>query len=102
LGLDPSAKKLRQMNLDKLFGPTAFPVLDCLDTNAPKDAALEKYRDSGYYWIEDKFENAICGQNLGMNPILIEHGWNMNEDIPDGMKKVTTWKELYNYITGEQ
>jgi hypothetical protein len=37
-----------------------------------------------------------------MNPILIEHGWNMNEDIPDGMKKVTTWKELYNYITGEQ
>jgi hypothetical protein len=102
LGLDPSAKKLRQMNLDKLFGPTAFPVLECLDTNAPKNAALEKYRDSGYYWIEDKFENAICGQNLGMNPILIEHGWNMNEDIPDGMKKVTTWKELYNYITGEQ
>ena len=102
MSLDPNAKKLRQMNLDKLFGPTAFPVLECLDTNAPKNAALEKYRDSGYYWIEDKFENAICGQNLGMNPILIEHGWNMNEDIPDGMKKVTTWKELYNYITGEQ
>ena len=60
LGLDPSAKKLRQMNLDKLFGPTVFTVLDCLDTNAPKDAALEKYRDSGYYWIEDKFENAFA------------------------------------------
>jgi hypothetical protein len=98
LGLDPSAKKLRQMNLNKLFGPTAFPVLECLDTNAPKEDALEKYRDTGYYWIEDKFENAIAGQNVGLNPILIEHGWNMNEVLPDGMKKVTTWKELYNYI----
>jgi len=101
LGLDPSAKKLRQMNLDKLFGPTAFPVLDCLDTNAPKNAALEKYRDTGYYWIEDKFENAVVGQNLGLRPILIEHGWNMNEVVPDGMKKVTTWKELYNHIVDQ-
>ena len=33
LGLDPSAKKLRQMNLDKLFGDTAFTVLD-LDGDA--------------------------------------------------------------------
>jgi hypothetical protein len=98
LGLDPSAKKLRQMNLDKLFGPTAFSVLECLDTNASKEAALEKYRDTGYYWIEDKFSNAIAGQAVGMKPILIEHGWNMNEVIPNGMKKVTTWKELYNYI----
>ena len=100
MSLDPNAKKLRQMNLDKLFGPTAFPVLECLDTNAPKNAALEKYRDSGYYWIEDKFENAICGQNLGMNPILIEHGWNMHEVVPQGMKKVTTWKELYEHVVG--
>ena len=98
LGLDPSAKKLRQMNLDKLFGPTAFTVLECLDTNAPKEHALEKYRGRGYYWIEDKFENAIAGQNVGLRPILIEHGWNMHETIPTGMKKVTTWKELYNYI----
>jgi FMN phosphatase YigB (HAD superfamily) len=98
LGLDPNAKKLRQMNLDKLFGPTAFSVLECLDTNASKEAALEKYRDTGYYWIEDKFSNAVAGQAVGMKPILIEHGWNMDEVVPTGMKKVTTWKELYNYI----
>ena len=102
MSLDPNAKKLRQMNLDKLFGPTAFPVLECLDTGADKEEALEKYRDTGYYWIEDKFSNAVAGQAVGMHPILIEHGWNMQEDIPKGMKKVTTWKELYNYITGEQ
>jgi len=98
MSLDPNAKKLRQMNLDKLFGPTAFPVLECLDTGADKEEALEKYRDTGYYWIEDKFSNAVAGQAVGMKPILIEHGWNMDEVVPTGMKKVTTWKELYNYI----
>tara|TARA_R110000772_G_scaffold45358_1_gene103957 strand:+ start:765 stop:1349 length:585 start_codon:yes stop_codon:yes gene_type:complete len=101
MSLDPNAKKLRQMNLDKLFGVTAFPVLECLDTGADKDEALEKYRDTGYYWIEDKFSNAVAGQNVGMNSILIEHSWNMNEVVPDGMKKVTTWKELYNHIVFE-
>ena len=98
MSLDPNAKKLRQMNLDKLFGSTAFTVLECLDTGADKEEALEKYRDTGYYWIEDKFSNAVAGQAVGMKPILIEHGWNMDEVVPTGMKKVTTWKELYNYI----
>jgi hypothetical protein len=36
-----------------------------------------------------------------MRPILIEHGWNMYETVPDGMKKVTTWKELYEHIVGD-
>jgi hypothetical protein len=69
-----------------------------LDTGADKDEALEKYRDTNYYWIEDKFSNAVAGQNVGMRPILIEHGWNMNDTIPDGMKKVVNWKELYEHI----
>lgn len=98
LSLDPNAKKLRQMNLEKLFGSTAFEELVCLDTGADKDDALAPYKDSGLYWIEDKMENAMCGLNLGLKPILIEHGFNMNDDVPNGMKKVTDWKELYNYI----
>jgi hypothetical protein len=36
-----------------------------------------------------------------MRPILIEHGWNMNEVVPDGMKKVVNWKELYGHIVGD-
>ena len=102
LSLDANAYKLRKMNLEKMFGETAFEELVCLDTGANKDAALEPYRDSGLYWIEDKLSNAVCGQNLGLKPILIEHGFNMHDDIPDGMKKVTTWKELYQHITGEK
>ena len=101
LSTDKNAYKLRKMNLEKLFGETAFEELVCLATGADKDEALEPYKDSGLYWIEDKLSNAVCGQNLGLNPILIEHGFNMHDEIPLGMKKVATWKELYQYITGE-
>ena len=100
LSLDPNAKKLRQMNLEKLFGPTAFTVLECLDTGADKDAALEKYRDSGLYWIEDKVSNAVLGKELGLRSILVEHGFNMKENI-SGIRKVVNWKEIYSYITGD-
>jgi len=103
MSLDPNAKKLRQMNLDKMFGPTAFPVLHCLDTGADKDEFLdEHYSDSGLYWIEDKMSNAIAGLNVGLNPILIEHGWNMNDSVPVGMRKCVNWKEVYELIVNDR
>ena len=101
LSLDPNAYKLRKMNLEKLFGETAFEQLVCLDTGAPKDDALVPYKDSGLFWIEDKMENAQLGTDLGLKSILVEHGFNMNEVIPKGMFKATNWKEIYEHITGE-
>ena len=101
LSLDPNAYKLRKMNLEKLFGETAFEQLVCLDTGAPKDDALVPYKDSGLFWIEDKMENAQLGIDLGLKSILVEHGFNMNEAIPKGMFKATNWKEIYEHITGE-
>jgi len=99
LSLDPNAYKLRKMNLEKLFGETAFEQLVCLDTGADKDAALEPYRDSGLYWIEDKVSNAELGQKLGLQSILVEHGFNMHDHI-NGIKKVKNWKEIYEHIVG--
>ena len=101
MSLDPNAYKLRKMNLEKLFGATAFEELVCLDTGANKDEALEPYRDSGLYWIEDKLSNAVLGLDLGLNSILVEHGFNMHDDLPEGMTKCVNWKEIYNHITGE-
>ena len=98
LGLDSNAKKLRQMNLEKLFGKTAFEELICLDTSALKDDALAPYKDSGLWWIEDKMENAVAGLNAGLRPILIEHGFNMNDTVPEGITKVINWKEIYNLV----
>lgn len=102
LSLDPNAYKLRKMNLEKLFGPTAFTRIVCLDTGADKDSALEEYRNTNLYWIEDKLENAEAGLNYGLRPILMEHGFNMHDKLSMGIHKVTNWKEIYVHITGEK
>ena len=102
LSLDKNAYKLRKMNLEKLFGETAFEELVCLGTGADKDEALEQYRDSGLYWIEDKLSNAVCGQDLGLKAILIEHGFNMNDELPEGMIKVVNWKGIYDHVVANE
>ena len=99
MSLDPNAYKLRKMNLEKLFGENTIDQLVCLDTGADKDEALEPYRNSGLYWIEDKLSNAQLGLDLGLKSILIEHGFNMYDDIPEGMQKVVNWKEIYEIVT---
>ena len=86
------------MNLRKIFGNAIESVI-CLDTGADKDEALAPYKDTGMYWIEDKYANFKTGLNLGLKSILIEHGHNMNEDTTGGFK-VKTWKEVYNIIVG--
>lgn len=97
LSLDEHAGKLRKKNLEALFGKTVFEKITCLDTGADKDEALEPYRDSGCFWIEDKVENAELGVELGLNTILIDHPHNKdyeNEDI----QKVGYWKEIYELV----
>ena len=102
LSTDPNAGKLRRMNLEKLFGKTAFEQVICLDTGADKDEILATYADTNYYWVEDKLENAIVGKDFGLRSILVEHGYNMQADIPEGITKVVNWKEIYELITGEK
>lgn len=98
VSLDPNSIKLREMNLHKLFGETAFPKIVCLDTGADKDAALFPYRDTGCYWIEDKVQNAELGARLGLNSLLMEHGHNMHH-YHDHVRTVKNWEEVYNIIT---
>ena len=98
LSTDINATRLREMNLRKLFGNTAFERVTCLDTGADKNYALEEYAGSGCWWVEDKPENAEVGHELGLKSILMEHGHNMshaNEQIP----VVKNWREIYEIIT---
>jgi FMN phosphatase YigB (HAD superfamily) len=97
LSLDEHAGKLRKKNLEALFGKTVFEKVTCLDTGADKDEALEEYRDTGCYWIEDKVENAELGDELGLESILIEHGFNKDYEN-ENIQKVQTWKEIYEMI----
>ena len=101
LSKDKSAQELRIMNLHKLFGPTVFDKILFLDTNAPKDEILEQYKDTGYYWIEDKIVNAVVGQKLGLKSLLMEHGHNMDFEHPE-IPRVKNWKEIYELITGNK
>jgi hypothetical protein len=98
LSLDANAGKLREMNLRKLFGKTAFEKITCLETGADKNEALEPYRDSGCYWLEDKPENAEVGHDLGLRSILVEHGHNMNH-VNEQIPVVKNWREIYEIIT---
>jgi hypothetical protein len=97
LSLDPNAQRLREMNLHKLFGPTAFERIVCLDTGADKHDALEEYEGTGCWWVEDKPENAHAGYQAGLKCLLIEHGHNMHYDMK-GITLVKNWKEIYETI----
>jgi hypothetical protein len=98
LSLDPNAQKLREMNIHKLFGPTAFERIVCLDTGADKHEALEEYEGTGCWWIEDKIENVEAGYAAGLKCILLEHGHNMHFQHTD-VKICKTWRDIFEHVT---
>lgn len=98
LSSHPKARIMRSFNLKTLFGP-AIKELVCLDTGADKTKELSKYKDSGYFWIEDLIKNADAGYKLGLKPILMEHDHNADkQDLP--YPKVKSWEEIYQIIKG--
>ncbi len=108
LSTDQYACHLRTKNLRELFGDTAFEKYIYLDTGADKDDALEPYRDTGCYWVEDKPKNVDLGCSLGLRGILIAHDYNTSYTKPDTIPviqpidtpavRVQNWKEIYGMI----
>ena len=100
LSKDENAQRLREMNLRKLFGETVFERIVCLDTGADKVDALTPYTNSGFWWVEDKPENAEVGLDLGLRSLLMEHGHNMNH-ANERLPVVRNWREIYDLITSD-
>jgi FMN phosphatase YigB (HAD superfamily) len=98
LSTNKYAQKLRRKNLDKLFGEGTFTEVICLATGANKDKVLQKFAGSNLWWIEDKVENAHAGTKVGLRSLVIEHGFNMNDD---SVRRVKNWKEIYEIVTTE-
>lgn len=98
LSANKDAQRLREMNMRKIFG-AAIESIICLDTGADKDEELAPYKDSGMWWIEDKWENAEVGHKLGLKTILVEHGHNMHQEC--AYPVVKNWKEIYELITAQ-
>ena len=94
---DPTAQKYRKENLRNVFGDV-FDGFTILKTGQNKDKVLAKWEGTECYWIEDKVSNIKMGNDAGLEGILMAHNW--NDDCHDE-RKVKTWKEIYNIITGE-
>lgn len=99
LSTNSYAQKLRIQNLELLFGKEIFDKYVILGCGDDKDEALEPYRNSECWWIEDKPKNAELGASLGLNSIIVAHEHNAyyEGDIPRYWK----WKEIYKHIAGE-
>jgi len=98
LSTNKYAQKLRRKNIDKIFGCGIFKDVICLGTGADKDKVLEQFEGSNLWWIEDKPENALAGEKVGLRPLVMEHGYNMNDDR---VRRVKNWKEIYEIVTTE-
>ena len=99
ISLDLNTKKLRQRNLDNVFGKDVFTKLVCLDTGADKDDALAEYKDSGLYWIEDKTMNANLGARLGLKSIIITHKHNSNDnELDSSVQRAGKWTEIVDIV----
>jgi len=96
---DEYSQHLRTKNLRELFGDTVFERYIYLDTGADKDQALEFYRDSECWWVEDKPENAELGFRMGLRPLLMEHDHNADH-VSETVDRVQNWKEVYEKIVG--
>lgn len=97
LSTDKYAQRLRKQNIKNLFGDQTFEDFVFLSTGSDKDKALEPFKDSGCLWIEDKVENALVGQSLGLDPLLIAHKHNEGDH---GITRAKNWSEVYDYVTG--
>jgi FMN phosphatase YigB (HAD superfamily) len=102
MSADRNAHALRKMNLRKLFGPNVFERFIFLDTMEPKNEVLKQYEGSGYLWVEDHLENACAGRALGLDSVLIGHGYNQ-ETLTNkhGIPRYGKWAGVYNRIIGE-
>lgn len=94
MSLEPYAHMMRQMNIENLFGKTAFEKITYCDCGASKEKELEQYRDSGLFFLEDKPSNAEYAKKIGMDPILFTQ--HHNRDYKGSVtRKVETWENFF-------
>jgi len=98
-GLHPWTYGLRQSNLNKVFGEGAIDELYVLELHGDKGIELAKYKDSGFYWIEDKPSNAELAYRYGLKPLLMNNPHNSSYN--GKLIRVNTWKEIYSTITND-
>ena len=92
IGKDKYAHMLRKINLQHLFGDV-FDEIHCSgEFTESKKGVLEKYKDSGLVWIEDRVDYAIDGDEMGLKTHMMD--WPYNREYEG--RRVSSWKEIYD------
>lgn len=98
IGDEPEIVEGRVKNLHNVFGSSPFYRITCLDPSISKAAALEPYRDSECYWIEDHLSNFMLGNDMGLTGILVDQHY--NRTLPTD-SRVSNWKQIYKEVTND-
>lgn len=98
----PMAYKHRSTNLSNIFGDV-FDEINCLPMGACKSEILKRWKDTGYFWIEDHSQQAEAGHRVGLKTILINHPYNAYyiSNLFPTVSYITPWKEIYNMVSNE-
>ena len=89
---------MRTSYLKDQFGDV-FAGFTYLPTGADKDEALTAWKDTGYFWVEDKIANCVAGEAQGLRPILIDHEYNRNIDVAH--PRVKNWQAIYQLLSSD-
>lgn len=103
IGDNPYVVESRVENLHRLFGRSMFFDITCLSPDRSKIEILTKYEDSNCYWIEDHIENCALGDDVGLQPILMNQAYNqVTAKCHKRYKyllRFNNWKQIYEHIT---
>lgn len=89
---------LRIRNIQNVFPDVVFDDFLFLDTGEKKTKVLKEFSGTNYYWIEDKFENALEGHQLGLKSILMLHDHNSEKAKKSNMLYAENWFEIRDII----
>jgi len=97
---DPRAKQNRVKNLTDIFGDI-FDEINCIKMGSSKDKELQRWEDSGYFWIEDHMRQAEAGHEVGLRSILISQSYNSHyqTDLFPIVSNEKPWEEIYEIVS---
>lgn len=98
----PCALKYRTENLHSIFGDV-FDEIICLQIGSAKGHVLERWADSGFFWLEDHFSNAEAGYEVGLKTILVSAPYNAHyrTDLFCRTSMKNPWRDIYSWIMFE-
>lgn len=99
---EPICKEYRTQNLHDLFGDV-FDEIICLEQMNNKEHTLNRWADSGLFWLEDHFTNATVGYELGLNTLLFNTHTNekYHTDLFPRTTQLNQWQDIVRRVKDE-